>query len=252
MELGLATFADLAAGASPQQRMRELMEEVELADQLGLDVFAIGEHHRPDYLISSPAVVLGAAAVRTQRIRLSSAVTVLSSDDPSASSSSSPRWTCSRAAARRSWPAAARSSSPSRSSATTWTTTTTSTPRSSSSCSRSSRLHGRHVVRPAPPGPRARRGLAAARAGPAARLGRRRRLAAVRRSAPASLGLPLTLAHHRRPARAVRPLVDLYREAFARAGHDPADAKVAINTHAFVGRDSQRPTPRSPSPTWPG
>jgi probable LLM family oxidoreductase len=82
MELGLATFADLASGVTPQQRMRELMEEVELADQLGLDVFGIGEHHRPDFLISSPAVVLGAAAVRTERIRLSSAVTVLSSADP--------------------------------------------------------------------------------------------------------------------------------------------------------------------------
>ncbi len=82
MELGLATFADLASGVSPRQRMRDLMEEVELADQLGLDVFAIGEHHRPDFLVSSPAVVLGAAAVKTERIRLSSAVTVLSSDDP--------------------------------------------------------------------------------------------------------------------------------------------------------------------------
>ena len=82
MELGLATFADLAAASAPQQRMRELIEEIELADQLGLDVFAIGEHHRPDFLVSSPAVVLGAAAVRTERIRLSSAVTVLSSDDP--------------------------------------------------------------------------------------------------------------------------------------------------------------------------
>ena len=82
MELGLATFADLAGGVSPQQRMRELIEEVQLADQLGLDVFAIGEHHRPDFLVSSPAVVLAAAAVKTERIRLSSAVTVLSSDDP--------------------------------------------------------------------------------------------------------------------------------------------------------------------------
>ncbi len=62
--------------------MRELLEEAELADQLGLDVFAIGEHHRPDFLVSSPAVVLAAIAVRTERIRLSSAVTVLSSDDP--------------------------------------------------------------------------------------------------------------------------------------------------------------------------
>jgi probable LLM family oxidoreductase len=62
--------------------MKQLMEEVELADQLGLDVFAIGEHHRGDFLVSSPAVVLAAAAVKTKNIRLSSAVTVLSSDDP--------------------------------------------------------------------------------------------------------------------------------------------------------------------------
>jgi probable LLM family oxidoreductase len=82
MELGLATFADLGGAASPERRMRDLLEEVELADQLGLDVFAIGEHHREDFLVSSPAVVLGAAAARTKQIRLSSAVTVLSSDDP--------------------------------------------------------------------------------------------------------------------------------------------------------------------------
>ncbi len=82
MELGLATFADLASGVTPQQRMRDLLEEAELAEQLGLDVFAIGEHHRPDFLISSPAVALAAIAARTERIRLSSAVTVLSSDDP--------------------------------------------------------------------------------------------------------------------------------------------------------------------------
>src|SRR5919109_1104718 len=82
MELGLATFADLASGVSPQQRMRELLAEAELADQLGLDVFAVGEHHRPDFLVSSPAVALAAIAARTERIRLSSAVTVLRSDDP--------------------------------------------------------------------------------------------------------------------------------------------------------------------------
>jgi probable LLM family oxidoreductase len=82
MELGLATFADLSSGVSPEQRMRDLIEEGQLAEQLGLDVFAIGEHHRPDFLISSPAVALAAIAARTERIRLSSAVTVLSSDDP--------------------------------------------------------------------------------------------------------------------------------------------------------------------------
>src|SRR3977135_1927062 len=82
MELGLATFADLASGVSAAQRMRDLMEEAELADQRLLELFAVGEHPRPDFLVSSPAVVLGAIAVRTERIRLSSAVTVLSSDDP--------------------------------------------------------------------------------------------------------------------------------------------------------------------------
>jgi probable LLM family oxidoreductase len=88
MELGIYTFVeatpDPATGRtiSPAQRLRNLMEEMELADQVGLDVFGIGEHHRPDYVVSSPATVLAAAAMRTQRIRLTSAVTVLSSDDP--------------------------------------------------------------------------------------------------------------------------------------------------------------------------
>lgn len=62
--------------------MKNLMEEIILADELGLDVVGIGEHHRPDYIASSPAVILAAAAVRTKQIRLTSAVTVLSSDDP--------------------------------------------------------------------------------------------------------------------------------------------------------------------------
>src|SRR5947209_8535253 len=82
MELGLATFADLSSGITPEQRMQDLLEEAELADELGLDVFAVGEHHRPDFLVSTPAVALAAIAARTQRIRLASAVTVLSSDDP--------------------------------------------------------------------------------------------------------------------------------------------------------------------------
>jgi probable LLM family oxidoreductase len=82
MELGLATFADLSSGVSPQQRMHDLLEEAQLAEEVGLDVFAIGEHHRPDFLVSSPVVPLAAIAARTERIRLSSAVTVLSSDDP--------------------------------------------------------------------------------------------------------------------------------------------------------------------------
>jgi probable LLM family oxidoreductase len=88
MELGLYTFADMQPemvsgnSVNAQKRIRELMEEIELADQAGLDVFGVGEHHRPDFAVSSPAVILGAAAVRTKNIRLTSAVTVLSSDDP--------------------------------------------------------------------------------------------------------------------------------------------------------------------------
>jgi probable LLM family oxidoreductase len=82
MDLGLITFADLARGQSPAERMRDLLEEARLADELGLTVFGVGEHHRPDYLVSSPATVLAAIAAQTQQIRLSSAVTVLSSDDP--------------------------------------------------------------------------------------------------------------------------------------------------------------------------
>src|SRR6201991_3783023 len=88
MELGISTFVELtpdpATGKkiSAYERMQNLMEEVVLAGQLGLDVFALGEHHRADYLVSSPATVLAAAAVKTKNIRLSSAVTVLSSDDP--------------------------------------------------------------------------------------------------------------------------------------------------------------------------
>jgi probable LLM family oxidoreductase len=84
MEIGVYTFAELrgADAVSPEQRLRDLMEEIELADQVGLDVFGVGEHHRPDFAVSAPAVVLGAAAAKTQRIRLTSAVTVLSSADP--------------------------------------------------------------------------------------------------------------------------------------------------------------------------
>jgi probable LLM family oxidoreductase len=82
MEFGLYTFADVGPEIDPVRRLRNLLEEIELADRLGLDVFGVGEHHRPDFAVSSPAVALAAAAVHTKRIRLTSAVTVLSSDDP--------------------------------------------------------------------------------------------------------------------------------------------------------------------------
>jgi probable LLM family oxidoreductase len=87
-ELGIYTFAELTPDpdtgrvVTPAERLRDLLEEIELADQVGLDVFGVGEHHRPDFAVSAPAVVLAAAAERTERIRLTSAVSVLGSDDP--------------------------------------------------------------------------------------------------------------------------------------------------------------------------
>ena len=82
MEIGAYTFADVGPGIAPAERLSNLLEEIELADRVGLDVFGVGEHHRPDYAVSAPAVALAAGAARTERIRLTSAVTVLSSDDP--------------------------------------------------------------------------------------------------------------------------------------------------------------------------
>jgi probable LLM family oxidoreductase len=87
-ELGLYSFAELTPDPitgrkiSPEQRLKDLIESIELADQVGLDVFGLGEHHREEFIASSPVVILGAIAAKTKRIRLSTAVTVLSSDDP--------------------------------------------------------------------------------------------------------------------------------------------------------------------------
>jgi len=89
MEIGLYSFAentpDLLNGGklqSPAERLKDLLEEIELADQVGLDFYGLGEHHRPDFVASAPVTILAAAAARTKTIRLSTAVTVLSSDDP--------------------------------------------------------------------------------------------------------------------------------------------------------------------------
>jgi alkanesulfonate monooxygenase SsuD/methylene tetrahydromethanopterin reductase-like flavin-dependent oxidoreductase (luciferase family) len=81
VEIGVYTFADLG-GLTPAQRFANLLDEARLADQVGLDVFGVGEHHRPEYAVSSPATALAAIAAVTERIRLTSAVTVLSSDEP--------------------------------------------------------------------------------------------------------------------------------------------------------------------------
>ncbi len=86
MQVGIDSFAaaldDSSISVSPAERLRRLVEQIERADQIGLDVFGVGEHHRREFLDSAPTVILGAAAARTQRIRLTSAVTVLSAADP--------------------------------------------------------------------------------------------------------------------------------------------------------------------------
>jgi len=213
------------------------MEEVRLADELGLDVFAIGEHHRPDFLVSSPATALAAAAVLTKQIRLSSAVTVLSSDDPvrvfqafaevDLLSGGRAEIMAGRGSFIESFPLfgydlrnyddlfaekldlllAIRDGNP-----VNW----------------SGRLRAplenagiwpRPVQDPLP--------VWVAVGGSPESVVR-----------AGTLGLPLTLAIiGGQPERFV-PLVDLYREVAGAAGHDPEQTKVAINTHAFVGATS--------------
>jgi probable LLM family oxidoreductase len=239
MELGIATFADLSAGISPEERMRNLMEEARLADELGLDVFAIGEHHREDFLISSPTVALAAAAMVTKHIRLSSAVTVLSSDDSvrvfqqfaevDLLSGGRAEIMAGRGSFIESFPLFGydledyddlfaekldlllelRDNTH-----VTW------------SGRHRAPLNGagvwpRPVQDPLP--------VWVAVGGSPESVVR-----------AGTWGLPLTLAIiGGQPERFV-PLVDLYREAASTAGQDPAQIKVAINTHAFVGATSEQ------------
>jgi probable LLM family oxidoreductase len=239
MELGLATFADVAAGVSPQQRMRDLIEEAELADQLGLDVFAIGEHHRPDFVVSSPAVALAAAAVKTERIRLSSAVTVLSSDDPVRVFQDFAQ--VDLLSGGRAEIMAGRGSF------------TESFPLFGYDLDDYDELYAEkldlllkirddvHVTWSG----RHRAPLDHAGVWPRPVQERLPIWVAVGGSPESvvragTLGLPLTLAIIGGAPARFTGLVDLYREAWDRAGHDPADARVAINTHAFVGETSSK------------
>jgi probable LLM family oxidoreductase len=234
MELGIATFADLASGVSPQQRMRELIEEIELADQLGLDVFGLGEHHRPDFLVSSPATVLAAAAVRTQRIRLSSAVTVLSSDDPvrvfqqfahvDLLSGGRAEIMAGRGSFIESFPLFGYELDDYDELFSEKLELLLKI-RASEHVSWSGRHRAaltdagvwpRPVQDPLPV-------WVAVGGSPASVVG------------AGALGLPLTIAIIGGTYAPFAQLVDLYREAFAAGGHDLADSKVAINTHAFVG-----------------
>jgi probable LLM family oxidoreductase len=240
MELGLATFADLGPGISPQQRMSNLIEEAELADQLGLDVFAIGEHHRPDFVVSSPAIALAAAAVKTEKIRLSSAVTVLSSDDPVrvfqdfAQVDLLSNGRAEIMAGRGSF--------------------TESFPLFGYDLDHYDELYAEkldlllkirednaHVTWSG----RHRAALNDAGVWPRPVQDEIPIWVAVGGSPESviragTLGLPLTLAIIGGTPARFTGLVDLYREAWARAGHDPAQARVAINTHAFIGETSEQ------------
>ena len=85
MQVGIDSFAawdDTGISVSPSERLQKLVEQIKYADQIGLDVFGVGEHHRTEFLDSAPAIILAAAAARTKHIRLTSAVTVLSAADP--------------------------------------------------------------------------------------------------------------------------------------------------------------------------
>ncbi len=235
MELGLSTFADIW-DIAPEVRMRNLVEEAVLADEVGLDVFAVGEHHRSDFAVSAPAVALAAIATQTQRIRLSSAVTVLSSDDPvrvfeqfaqlDLLSGGRAEIMAGRGSFIESFPLfgyeldayhelfeekldlllAIRSGNP-----VTWS--------------------GRHraslqdaFVWPRPLQEPLPVWIAVGGTPQSVVRG-------------ATLGLPLTIAIiGGEPAR-FGPLVALYRRTWASSGHEPGREQLAINTHAFVARD---------------
>ena len=234
MELGLATFADVW-DIAPEVRMRNLIEEATLADQVGLDVFAVGEHHRRDFVVAAPAIALAAIAMRTERIRVSSAVTVLSSDDPvrvfeefaqvDLLSGGRAEIMAGRGSFIESFPLfgyelqdyndlfeeklelllAVRAGNP-----VTWSGQHRAPLRDAS-------VWPRPLQDPLP--------VWVAVGGTPQSVVR-----------TAGLGLPLTIAIiGGEPAR-FRPLVDLYRRSWLGAGHAAGADKLAINTHAFVAR----------------
>jgi probable LLM family oxidoreductase len=244
MEIGIYSFAETAleAGTGRQvgagERLRSLLEEIELADQVGLDVFGVGEHHRADYAVSSPAVVLAAAAARTRRIRLTSAVSVLSSDDPvrvfqdfatlDLLSGGRAEIMAGRGSFTESFPLFGQDLSDydelfaekldlllrvRAEERATW---------SGSGRHRAAivdrGVYPRPVQEPLP--------VWIAVGGTPASVVR-----------AATLGLPMALAIIGGAPERFRPMVDLYREAAARAGHDPAGLQVSINSHGFIADD---------------
>jgi probable LLM family oxidoreductase len=245
MEIGIYTFGDVGVdrrtgrALDPGQRLRDLIEEIELADQVGLDVFGVGEHHRADYAVSAPVVVLAAAATQTKNIRLTSAVTVLSSADPvrvfeefatlDGLSDGRAEIIAGRGSFIESFPLfgydlddydelfaehldlllALRAQE-----RVTW--------------------HGRHraPLREATVHPRPEQDpipLWIAVGGNPASVVR-----------AGTLGLPLAVAIIGGMPERFAPLVELYRESARAAGHDPAELDVSLNVHGYIADDSQR------------
>jgi probable LLM family oxidoreductase len=239
MELGITTFAEITPdpktgrSISAGQRIKEVVEEARLADEVGLDLYAIGEHHRPDFAVSNPAVVLAACAQATERIRLSSAVTVLSSDDPvrvfqafaelDLLSDGRAEIMAGRGSFTESYPLfglslddyddlyaeklslllALREDAP-----VTWSGR-------HRPALQETTVYPRPLQRPLP--------VWVAVGGSPDSVIR-----------AGTLGLPLVIAIIGGAPERFAPLVDLYRNAGAEAGHDPSTLQVAINTHGFV------------------
>jgi len=222
VEIGITAFAettpDPATGQTidPGTRLSHLMEEIKVADEVGLEVFAVGEHHRPDFAVSSPAVVLGAAAAITERIRLASAVTVLSTDDPV-----------------RVFEDFATVDLLSNGRAEIWA--------GRGSFTESFPLFGydlddydRAAIDNLGVYPRPVQDLltvwiaVGGNPGSVIRAG--------------DLGLPLVLAIIGGTPERFVPLIELYRESARRAGHDPSLLPLAINSHGFIAENSQDAT----------
>lgn len=243
-EIGFMTFAEITAdphtGALPSahQRARETIEQARLADEAGLDLFAVGEHHRTDFVGSAPAVVLAAAAQATTNIRLTSAVTVLSSDDPVRV------WeqfaTLDQISGGRAEIIAGRGSY------------TESFPLFGYDLADYSDLYREKLdlllrIRAQNPitwNGRFRPALDEADIGPRAMQEELPIWVGVG-GTPASaistgrLGLPMAMALLLGPITSHLQTIDLYREAARRAGHDPATLRTSINLHGYVGRTSQ-------------
>ncbi|HUF13906.1 MAG TPA: LLM class flavin-dependent oxidoreductase [Longimicrobiales bacterium] len=246
MQIGIYTFAetpiDPATGRQlgARERLRDLLEEIELADQVGLDVFGVGEHHRPDYAVSSPAVVLAAAAARTTRIRLTSAVSVLSSDDPvrvfqdfatiDLLSSGRAEIMAGRGSFTESFPLFGQDLADYEelfAQKLDLLLSIRENERVSWPGSRHRAAIDDRLVLPRPVQDPIPVWIAVG--------GTQRSIVRA-----GTLGLPLALAIIGGQPERFKPMVDLYRESAARAGHDPATLPVGINSHGFLADDAER------------